>query len=112
MDKKDLEDALKGLEDRISEKLEKKMDDKLDQFALSFTRYVNKRFDEMEAKFDNRFEEVNQKIDRLQSSVDQVHGMLEVERDERTVIAHQLDRHEDWIERASRKLDIDYDQAA
>ncbi|MBQ1089660.1 hypothetical protein [Streptomyces sp. B93] len=88
------------------------LDKKFDEFALSLAKYFNQRFDDLEKKFDDRFEKVDQKIDRLQSSVDEVHGMLEVERDERTVIAHQLDRHEDWIERASRKLSIDYDQAA
>ncbi|MDH2389094.1 hypothetical protein QCN29_09875 [Streptomyces sp. HNM0663] len=108
MDRKELEEVLKGFEERISEKLEKKMDAKLDQFAMSFVKHMNERFDAV----DRRFEEVDRKIDKVQSSVDEVHGMLEMERDERTVISHQLDRHEDWIERAARKLNIEYDQAA
>ncbi|MCC9710198.1 hypothetical protein E4N62_36025 [Streptomyces sp. MNU76] len=108
MDRKELEEVLKGFEERISDNLRQEMDDKLDQFAMSLMKHMNERFDVV----DRRFEAVDQKIDKVQSSVDEVHGMLEVERDERTVIAHQLDRHEDWIERAARKLNIDYDQAA
>lgn len=80
----------------------------LDVFAASLMKHLNRRFDEI----DQRFDETDRKFSQLQSSVDEIHHMVEIERDERTAIMYQLDRHETWIQKAAAQMKVDYDHAA
>lgn len=64
---------------------------------------VDRRFSEIEERFQMQFDQVHANFSSLQSSVD--HYVMRGERttDEQTVMAHQLDRHERWIQKLATK---------
>ena len=74
-----------------------------DQFTKLF-KYMNERF----GKTDARLDELQASIGRVYDLVDQDLKEREINEQERLVMAHQLDRHESWIKKAGKKLDIRY----
>ena len=73
MDKKDLQE----IENIIDKKLDEKLDARFTKFTLElsevlqdFTYTIDKKFSDMEAKFDKKFEEQNKKIDAQNQKID------------------------------------------
>jgi hypothetical protein len=75
-----------------------------DQFTKLFN-YMNKRFDEMSA----RFEATDQKIDKLYGLLDTVIKNQETEQQERAATNHQLARFERWHHQTADKLGLTLD---
>lgn len=69
---------------------------------------------EMRAEMNERFEDVFSKEDgdRILRTLDSLHTKADMDDTERLVMTRQLDRHEEWIERASGKLKVNYDPGA
>lgn len=79
-----------------------------DQFMKLFN-HIEKRFDEMDRRFDETASK--KQVDELTNTVDGIAKDVEDLTLEATVGKCQYDRHEEWIGRASQKLNIDYDPA-
>ncbi len=77
-----------------------------DQFTKLFN-YMTERFDALEAKIDTKAdgERVYAALDRLTGDVDHI-------KIEFTARDHQVNQHEEWIERASSQLKVKYDRGA
>lgn len=71
---------------------------------------MTERFDALDAKVDAKTDKTQ--VEQLQNSVDGIAKDTEDIKLEMVVSKRQHDRHEEWIERASSKLKIDYDPAA
>lgn len=67
-----------------------------DQFTKIF-KYMEKRFDEVTAHFDARFDRQDARIDSILGALDTLAKDHEVKEHERLAMSHQLDRHERWI---------------
>jgi hypothetical protein len=76
-----------------------------DQFTKLFT-YMEKRFDEM----NQRFAKVDSQFDQVYTLIDEVLKNQETEAQKRLVIARQLDRHEEWVNRASQQVGVRYER--
>lgn len=77
-----------------------------DQFTKLFN-YMRERFDDVDVKFDGvykRLDEINNQLDALAVKAD-------IDDTERLVMARQLDRHLDWIEKAGKKIGLQYKHA-
>lgn len=62
---------------------------------------LDDKIDSLETKIDHRF-------DGLYTILDQHTAMLDKDESERLALNKQVDRHEDWIERSSKKIGIRY----
>jgi len=72
-----------------------------DQFTKLF-KYVERRFDEVEARLDARFDKQDARIDSILGALDAIAKNQEIEEHERLAMSHQLDRHERWIKQVAR----------
>jgi len=81
------------------------MDD--DQFKKLF-KYMQEEFGQVRVDM----EVLKKDINRLYTLVDQDLKRKETDEQERLVMGHQLDRHEDWIAKASTQLKITYNQTS
>jgi len=79
-----------------------------DEFSKLFT-YMERRFDAIEAELAKKVDK--SEIDRINATLDAILKNQETDDQERLVIAHQLNRHERWIERAADRLKITYNAA-
>ena len=61
-----------------------------DEFTKLFN-YIEKRFSELEAKLDARFDATDKRIDHLINVIDNLAKRVEINDEERIVMAHQLD---------------------
>lgn len=77
-----------------------------DEFTRLFN-YMVQRFDELEARFDS----VDQQLGDVRAHFDALHGKADTDDTERLVMAHQLNRHQDWIEAAGKQIGVRYDPA-
>lgn len=77
-------------------------------FFGQVSQHVDKRIDELRGEINA----VKADVDRVHTAVDGLAKDIVEDRQERTAMNTQLDRHEAWIERAAPKLYVSYDQAA
>src|SRR5258708_28193038 len=76
-----------------------------DEFTRLFN-YMEKRFGELEAKMDTRFDETNNRIDRIISSLDALAKRHEIDEEERLVMWHQLERLDQWVHQLADKIGV------
>lgn len=67
------------------------------QFTIKLFKYLDKRFGAIEARLDQH----DTNFDQLQSSVDALYGKVDNLDVEYFAVKKQLDRYQDWIDRAS-----------
>ncbi len=109
------------------EELNAHLDQKLADHDKRFAK-IDERFDQQDATIqklyahtEQRFNELDNKLasfrDELKADINQIYNLVdedlkrrETDEQERLVITHQLDQHEDWIERASVELKIKYNR--
>jgi hypothetical protein len=89
------------------DQLKKLLNQELAAFFGQMTRHFDERLDSLEASKADR-----QQVARLQNSLDGIAKRLETDEHERAAITSQLNRHQNWIIRATDKLQIGYDEAA
>jgi chromosome segregation ATPase len=82
--------------------------DRVDGQALKLYQHTEERFNELHEEI----QAVHSTVNRLYDAVDRILKHHETDNQERAASNHQLDRHEEWIERAAPQLNIKYDQAA
>lgn len=84
------------------------MNDELAQKMLTILAGIqeenNRRFSEM----DKKFEELHAKLDGIYNILDRQTDMLDIDETERLALSKQVDRHDDWIERAAPKVGVTY----
>lgn len=76
---------------------------------MKLFKYVEEMRTEMNARFDETASK--KQVDELANAVDGLTKDVEDLKLEAKVSVRQYDRHEEWIQRASRKLKVDYDPA-
>ncbi|MDO4712664.1 MAG: hypothetical protein Q4B05_02035 [Candidatus Saccharibacteria bacterium] len=69
---------------------------------------MNLKFKESHEENHAQFAELNQKIDNIYTILDRQTGMLDTDETERLALSKQVDRHDDWIERAAPKVGVKY----
>ena len=76
-----------------------------DEFTKLFN-YISERFDKIDATLDAKANS---------SDLHTIHGLLdtiakrqEISDDERLVMAHQLTQLHDWVERAAKRIDLEF----
>ena len=74
-----------------------------DQFTKLF-KYMERRFDEV----GKRFEVVDQKFSQLQSTVDNLAGMVDGMLQEQMLANRQIAQHERWIQLAAPLIRLPY----
>jgi response regulator RpfG family c-di-GMP phosphodiesterase len=72
-----------------------------DEFTRLFT-YMEKRFDQI----DRRFEDTNERIDRIMSLLDTLAKRQEIDEDERLVMRHHLERLDQWVHQLAEKIGV------
>ena len=78
-----------------------------DQFTKLF-KYMTDRFDRIEKELDKKANAED--LQRVQNTLDSIAQREEADDDERLVMSHQLTRVNDWIEKASKKVNIRFGQ--
>jgi hypothetical protein len=89
------------------DQLKKLLNQELATFFGQMTKHLDERLDSLEASKADR-----QQVARLQNTLDGIAKRLETDEHERAAITSQPDRHQNWIIRATDKLQIGYDEAA
>lgn len=74
-----------------------------DQFTNLF-KYMQERFDRLETKVDAKADAVQ--LDRIESAVDGITGVLDTQHVEQAAMMSQLNRHYDWIHQLAEKLGV------
>lgn len=97
-------------EDTLREMLEKErqaLNQELSKFFGDLVRHVDARVDSLR-------DELAPRIDHAQNTLDAILKNQETDQQERTVVNHQLDRHEHWHHKTADHigLHLDYNQAA
>lgn len=54
------------------------------------------------------FAELNRKIDNIYTTLDRQAGMFDTNQTEHLALSKQVDRHDDWIERATLEIGVAY----
>jgi hypothetical protein len=115
------------------ERLDSRFQEQDEKFGRRFQEQdakMDQRFNEQDEKFgvqfakpyqhvEHRSDEHGQRMDRIESRMSSLEGGIdrvlknqETDHQERLAANHQLDRHEDWIERAADVINVSYDPAA
>ena len=76
-----------------------------DQF-MQIMREFRKMDDKIEKVETGLREEMRQGFDRVNNVLDQQSVMLDRDETERLALSKQVDRHDDWIERAAKKTGV------
>ncbi|HEU5376146.1 MAG TPA: hypothetical protein VFV38_11945 [Ktedonobacteraceae bacterium] len=77
-----------------------------DEFTKLFN-YMEKRFSELEAKLDTRFDAIDKRIDHLINVIDNLAKRVEINDEERIVMAHQLERLDQWVHQLAEKIGVE-----
>lgn len=99
------------------DKLESKLDQFIDFVTIQFQK-VEQRFESIDKRFekvDERFERVDERLGKLEDGqekmfnhLDHIYGELKSMRQENTVAAHRSHRIENWVIKASKKINLPY----
>lgn len=68
---------------------------------------MEKRFGELEAKMDTRFDETNNQIDKIIDSLNTLAKRQEIDEAERLVMGHQLERLDQWVHQLAAKIGVE-----
>ena len=77
---------------------------------IKLYRLFRNDIDAMEDRLNARFDGVEKQLDELKGHIDHLYGQQESRETEESAINHQLDLHEEWIERAAPKAGVPYRQ--
>ncbi len=76
-----------------------------DQFTKLFV-YMERRFNELEAKIDTKADKTV--VDQILVTLVDTLKRLEDNDQERLIILHRLDRHEEWFDQVSGRLKLNF----
>lgn len=68
---------------------------------------MEKRFGGLEAKMDTRFDETNNRIDKIISSLNTLAKRQEIDEAERLAVGHQLERLDQWVHQLAAKIGVE-----
>ena len=115
--KTELKDAMKAQTEEIVGVLSTfitQVDDRFNQVDEKFER-LDEKFDAQNIKNESRFDRIERKLDKLQDDMNSVLNRLDsIEKDislnddERVVMGMQLNRLHDWVEKAAKKVGVEF----
>ena len=122
--KTELKDAMKAQTEEIVGVLSTfitQVDDRFNQVDEKFER-LDEKFERLDEKFDaqnikneSRFDRIERKLDKLQDDMNSVLNRLDsIEKDislnddDRVVMGMQLNRLHDWVEKAAKKVGVEF----
>ena len=76
-----------------------------DEFTKLF-QYMTKRFDKIDIELASKAN--NDDLQRVLGLLDKISKDIEISEDERLVISHQLTQIHDWVEKAAKKIDLEF----
>ena len=76
-----------------------------DEFTKLF-QYMTKRFDKIDIELASKAN--NDDLQRVLGLLDKISKDIEISEDERLVMSHQLTRIHDWVEKAAKKIDLEF----
>lgn len=82
----------------------------LDELITKLYQHTESQFAKLHDEMDQRFAKVDGQFDQVYGLIDEVLKNQETEAQERLAMNHQLDRHEDWIGRASKQMGVSYER--
>ncbi len=65
-------------------------------------------FSKLREENKTNFAELNRKIDNIYTTLDRQAGMFDTNQTKRLAPSKQVDRHDDWIERATLEIGVAY----
>jgi chromosome segregation ATPase len=77
------------------------IDDVLGVLDIMMTR-IDDRFNQSE----NSISKLQSQIVAIQNQLDSIEKQIEISEDERLVMAHQLTQLHDWVEKAAKRIDV------
>lgn len=80
-----------------------------DDFMKLF-RYMEEMREEMRSQFEQKADKAD--IERILNILDGIAERLDIDDTERVAAMAQLERHENWIKQAGKKLNLKYDASA
>lgn len=81
----------------------KDIDDVLQVLDVMMTR-IDERF----TKTEDSLAETQKQVRSIINHLDSIEKQLEISEDERLVMAHQLTRLHDWVEKAAKRIDVKF----
>jgi hypothetical protein len=90
---------------------DQKDEDRLNQALATFAGAMNRRFDDLEHRLDQKADRAD--LERIYDALDAILKNQEIEQDERAAVIHQLGRHERWHHQTAAKvgLRLDYEES-
>jgi archaellum component FlaC len=85
--------------------LDKRLDEQFNRFGKKLFEYLDQRF----AEVDEHIDRVESRVRSVEGAIDAVAKQQEIDEHERLAINHQLDRHDRWHHQADDKLGIKLD---
>ncbi len=76
-----------------------------DEFTKLF-QYMTKRFDKIDIELASKAN--NDDLQRVLGLLDKISKDIEISEDERLVMSHQLTQIHDWVEKAAKKIDLEF----
>ncbi len=73
-----------------------------DEFTKLF-KYMEEKF----ARIDTRFDDTNNRLDRIMGSIDALAKRQEIDEEERLVMGHQLERLDTWVHQLAAKIGVE-----
>lgn len=77
--------------------------------GVEFTKlfqYMTKRFDKIDIELASKAN--NDDLQRVLGLLDKISKDIEISEDERLVMSHQLTQIHDWVEKAAKKIDLEF----
>jgi archaellum component FlaC len=81
----------------------KDIDDVLNVLDTMMTR-IDDRF----TKVESSLVETQKIVTNIQNQLDNIEKRIEISEDERLVMAHQLTQLHDWVEKAAKRINVDF----
>jgi archaellum component FlaC len=81
----------------------KDIDDVLNVLDAMMTR-IDERF----TKSEDNISKLQKQLHNIQNHLDSIEKRLEISEDERLVMAHQLTQLHDWVEKAAKRIDVEF----
>lgn len=94
------------LEQKVND-LEQKTDDRIDD-VLGVLDVMMARIDERFLGVEGEQTKMQVQIQSILDHLDSIEKRLEISEDERLVMAHQLTRLHDWVERAAKRINVEF----
>lgn len=98
-----LQESTRGGIDELRDSTHKDIDEVLGVLDVMMTR-IDDRF----AKNEGSVTELQKTVGTIQNQLDSIEKQPEIFEDERLVMAHQLTQLHDWVERAAKRIDVEF----